>query len=338
MFLSVFCVFLSAISFASVLCPYTVIAVRSPLPLHSSGFHLFCQLSLTLVMMPPAISSQLFYSIRDSPLLLHLLPKQTLLIIRGLGISSRPPTKRGKHSGKSHRIRQSAKKFVFCGLVNARSLLSNMLIVQDHINFHQLDMLAITESWLTVENGDEVLRSATPPGYSFVHKPRVGRRGGGLACIFRSTIKCLLASIDLTATTFEFLPISATTNSACLLIVIIYRPPSSNFKSFISEFSSFLELVATAAGKLIIVGDFNIHIDNSLSPVSRQFLSLIDSFDISQHVREPTHILGHSLDLVLSRTRDSVIVNCYVADPVSDHLSVHWFIKAHRPSRPSRSV
>ena len=292
MFLSVFCVFLSAISFASVLCPYTVIAVRSTLPLHSSCFNLFCQLSLTLVMMPPAISSQLFYSIRDSPLLLHLLPKQTLLIIRGLGISSRPPTKRGKHSGKSHRIRQSAKKFVFCGLVNAQSLLSIMLIVQDHINFHQLDILAITESWLTDENGDEILRSATLLGYSFVHKPRVGRRGGGLACIFRSTIKCCLASIDFTAITFEFLSISATTNLACLLLAIIYRPPSSNFKSFISEFSSFLELVAT--GKLIIVGDFNTHIDNSLSPVSSEFLSLIDSFDIQQHVRDPTHILGHT--------------------------------------------
>ena len=188
--------------------------MHSPLPLYSLGFHIFCQLLLTLVMNPPAIFSQLFFFIRNSLLLLPLLPKETLLIIRGLGISSRPRTKRGKRCGKSHWIRQSAKKFVFCGLVNARSLLSNMLILQNHIKFPLLDMLAITESWLTVENGDEVLRSASPLGYSLVHKPKVGRRGGGLACIFRSKIKCRLASNDLTATTFEFLSISAITNSA----------------------------------------------------------------------------------------------------------------------------
>ena len=176
-----------------------------------------------------------------------------------------------------------------------------------------------------------------PPGYLFVQKPRIGRRGGGLALIHRSTVKCRLANFDVPATSFEYLATSLAIHSSCLLLLIIYRPPSSNLNMFISEFSTFLELLATAPGKLIIAGDFNIHVDES-GPASSQFLSLIDSFDVQQHVCEPTHVHGHFLDLVLSRACENSIVDCFVSDLISDHFAVHWSVRAHRPIRPTKSI
>ena len=210
-----------------------------------------------------------------------------------------------------------------------------MLIVQNHLICHKLDLLAITESWLTLDNGDEILRTVFPPGYFYIQKPRTGRRGGGLVLIHRCTIKCHMANFDLSATTFEYLATFLSIHSSCFLLLVIYRPPSSNLNLFISEFSTFFELLAIAPGKLIISGDFNIHVDK-LCPVSTQFLSLIDSFDVQQHVCEHTHIHGHFLDLVLSRAHEKPIVDLFLSKLISDHFAVHWLVRAHRPSRPTK--
>ena len=158
-----------------------------------------------------------------------------------------------------------------------------------------------------------------------------------MVIIHRCTIKCRLANFDSPATSFEYLATFLSIHSSCFLLLVIYRPPSSNLNLFISEFSTFFELLAIAPGKLIISGDFNIHVDK-LCPVSTQFLSLIDSFDVQQHVCEHTHIHGHFLDLVLSRAHEKPIVDLFLSKLISDHFAVHWLVRAHRPSRSTESV
>ncbi len=44
-----------------------------------------------------------------------------------------------------------------------------------------------------------------------------------------------------------------------LLCILVYRPPKYN-KDFISEFSDFLSSVVPNADRLLILGDFNIHV------------------------------------------------------------------------------
>ncbi len=48
------------------------------------------------------------------------------------------------------------------------------------------------------------------------------------------------------------------------------------------------------------MGDFNIHVCCESKPLVKEFLSLIDSFNLTQSVTGPTHEKGHTLDLVLS--------------------------------------
>lgn len=57
----------------------------------------------------------------------------------------------------------------------------------------------------------------------------------------------------------------------------------------ITQFDSFLN-----------IGDFNVHLCCGQDVVSREFVNMIDSFDLIQWVKGPTHKLGHTLDLVLS--------------------------------------
>lgn len=239
--------------------------------------------------MPPGvISSQLFFAVRFSPLLSPRLSTKILSLVRILDIALNPPTKRGKRGGKLNRRNLSSRKFLFCGLLNARSLSASKFIVQHHIIHNNIDLLAVTETWLTLDNGEEILRSVCPSGYLSLHNPRIGRRGGGLAIIYRSSMRVILVNLAVSTLTFEFLAASFSVNSSSFLLLVIYRPPSSNINQFFDEFATFLESIATSSGKLLIVGDFNIHVDDSSNPVFHKFLSLIDSFDILQHVMDPT--------------------------------------------------
>jgi hypothetical protein len=121
-------------------------------------------------------------------------------------------------------------------------------------------------------------------------------------------------------------------------MVTVYRPPSSKPELFLEEFAGCLELLVAIPGRLLVVGDFNIHVDNLGNPFSCKFISLIESFDLVQHVLDPTHIAGHTLDLVLTRREEHLLADCFVADQLSDHSAVHWILKAIRPLRPRKPV
>ena len=166
----------------------------------------------------------------------------------------------------------------------------------------------------------------------------MGRRGGAVALIYRSSLKCRFASFDFLASTFELLPTPLSINSSSFLLLVIDPPPLSNINLFLDEFATLLEVLATTPSKLLIVADFNIHIDDLTNQVSRKFTSVTDSFDLLPHVDQPTHVGGHSLDVVLSRSADNTVIDCFLSDAVSDHWAVHWLVKAHRPVRPTKSV
>ena len=57
-----------------------------------------------------------------------------------------------------------------------------------------------------------------------------------------------------------------------------------------------------------------------------------------QHVRDPTHVSGHILDLVLSRPTDRLIADCLVSGLISDHFAVRCLVRAHRPFRPQKTM
>lgn len=109
-------------------------------------------------------------------------------------------------------------------------------------------------------------------------------------------------------------------------ILLVYRPPGLSTSLLLEEFSKLLEHVTADLRhrRLLIVGDFNIHVDNSNDATARQFLDLLDSFDLVQHVREKTHANGHTLALVISNAMDHFVNDVKTTDPViSDHLAVH---------------
>ena len=59
---------------------------------------------------------------------------------------------------------------------------------------------------------------------------------------------------------------------------------------------------------LLITGDFNFHLDDSLNNDSHKFNELLETFGLLQHVKGPTHTSGHTLDLLISRSTNDIKV------------------------------
>lgn len=74
----------------------------------------------------------------------------------------------------------------------------------------------------------------------------------------------------------------------------------------------------------MITGDFNIHVDCVADdPDSIKLLDLLESVGLRQHVTQPTHIHGHTLDLLITRWSDQIIKDPpYVDRVISDHVSL----------------
>ena len=84
-------------------------------------------------------------------------------------------------------------------------------------------------------------------------------------------------------------------------------------------------------------GDFNIHVDTT-SGDSTKFLNCLDSCNITQHVRTPTHLHGHILVLVLTPTEPTVVSNVRVGGFFSDHAVVHGQLDLASPSAPKSNT
>jgi exonuclease III len=226
----------------------------------------------------------------------------------------------------------------FC-VLNARSVRNKTADILDYICECKLDVVGITESWLSSDDA-AVRTELCPDGYKFLDHPRDGLRGGGTGLIYRDSlcVKKLDAGIKRS---FEFSEWSVTTSSHKLRIVVLYRPPYSSehnvpMSVFFNEFSNYLESLLLSKEPLLISGDFNIHIDDAADADSFKFQDLLESVGLRQHVTQATHTHGHTLDLIITRCSDQIIMNQpYVDRFISDHASV---ICDLLPAKPVMSI
>jgi len=89
---------------------------------------------------------------------------------------------------------------------------------------------------------------------------------------------------------------------------------------FISEFNQFLTDIQVHHKNMIILGDFNIHINDTANHDSKIFIEHMESAGFLQHVTTSTHRAGNILDHVYTEEGGNVTVtSCKVMDFISDH-------------------
>ena len=149
--------------------------------------------------------------------------------------------------------------------VNTRSVRNKTVAVNDLFSDHELDVLALTDTWQ--ERSSYVCLSAIiPPGSSIVEQARpVPAKAATIACLTRGWIKLTKIDIPQKPVSFKVLcsRLRNQNSSATSVLSVIYQPGSKHLNSkFLSEISEHIESLASYSCPVYLIGDFNIHVQN----------------------------------------------------------------------------
>lgn len=203
----------------------------------------------------------------------------------------------------------------------------------EFINQKEIDIMALSETWLTGTSLDDpIISEINKYGYQICHVARDNKKGGGIGVIVSTNYVIKNKECNfLKFNSFESMEIIVNMKKD-VIFSIIYRPPSSSIKIFLQDFSSYLDQLSDMNKEFIIMGDFNLHLDETSNNYIRDFTNVLDLFDLENHVKEPTHSKGHILDLVITRQKPINIFNVYVEDyhNFSDHYTIVFNINNAR--------
>ena len=155
------------------------------------------------------------------------------------------------------------KNMVSVCLLNSQSCRNKASDLHDLVIQNNIDILALTETWLSPGDKDNCVRSElTPDGYQLIDVPRGKGRGGGVGFLFKDSLIIKKQKVGVQIKSYECIEILMDGGSTFLRILLLYRPPSSEKSSvFFEEFGNHLDNMCTASGNLLIIGDFNFHLD-----------------------------------------------------------------------------
>lgn len=201
-----------------------------------------------------------------------------------------------------------------------------MFFVNQFCREQDIDIFAITESWLQPSIPDSVINIQ---GYSLFRNDFPSSHPKYGVCLY---IKDSIKAYQFNAhdpppnTLTVFFP------SFNIYVSVIYRPPAYdnisnlNLINYISSLSINKEL--------ILLGDFNLPtiswnqlvIDQHISPADSLFLDMFNTLGLQQWVNEPTYLRSDNiLDLVLTSETDRVIsVTLHPPFPHCDHCLVKF--------------
>ena len=208
----------------------------------------------------------------------------------------------------------------------------------------------MTETWLSAQGDEAKTVELAPSGFDVKSFPRQSRsRGGGIATVYKSTLGSNITfktNFDFTHTSFEVVQVSITLEHNKLHFFCPYRPPPNRRNNltdsmFTEQLPDFLDYVNNFPGFICLVGDINIHFDNSLQSLTKQTLTTLSLHNLVQVINKPNHRCGHIIDWVIVRPYNDIHKKSTVTN---SHESDHYCTKSYfnvsvsKPSTIYRTV
>ena len=89
----------------------------------------------------------------------------------------------------------SSSDFLRMATLNVRSLTAKYASFSDLVLSKKLDVVAITETWLTPKEISAGLADLTLQGFKLIHQPRQSKTGGGVAVTVRDRLNVIKGAI-----------------------------------------------------------------------------------------------------------------------------------------------
>ena len=223
------------------------------------------------------------------------------------------------------------KQFHLSGLMaNCQSIKSKDLIAHEHLVSNNMDFGIFTETWL-LENLDDIIWCVTSPlqncGFKIFTSNWKSRRGGSLAIVYREGLEVDLVQ-EGKLPSFQFAIWRIESGNQCVFAVSIYRPPYTTTNQitdaqFTTDFAEWIPYITIQYKNTIILGDFNIHINDSMGTNASIYQDVMAASGLSQWVDFPTHRLGNTLGLFFTKCSSNIAVTSCTQGPLwSDHFAV----------------
>ena len=204
--------------------------------------------------------------------------------------------------------------------------------VMEHIIDSDPDIVFFAETWLQTEK-NSVTAEVKTFGYKLLHDPRKDRekeQGGGVGIMVRDS----MSAKHLPAKhfkSFEHTVISLPlANGKKIILISFYRLLFAPINLFLEEFSDLLDQHALSTESLILAGDVNLHMETDC-PYATELVELLSLHNLKQHIKGPTHVKGHTLDIIISENKDDYLeVKNIKETDVSDHFLVDFYLKEDR--------
>ncbi|ESN90134.1 hypothetical protein HELRODRAFT_182831 [Helobdella robusta] len=213
------------------------------------------------------------------------------------------------------RIRRLPKKSTF-----AISILSKFNVIFGLIS-EGLDIFVVAETWHGSSDSLSVGLSL-PPGYRFIDAVRAGDPFHGGLIIFLGPSCKYRRIVVPTVTTFEVLAVKLIIDRQDFILLAVYRPGSVQpLVLFFKELTVVLDSITVLNSRIVLAGDFNIHVERGSDTHAATLGDIFENYCLVNHTKEPTHILGGTLDLVVTSV-DFPVIDCSV-HPSGNILEQH---------------
>ena len=127
----------------------------------------------------------------------------------------------------------ATKKSLKCALLNVQLATSKTLEIRELIAEKSLDILALTETWLS-NNDSSKIAELLPDTHIFHHVPRE-KRGEGVGLCLSKGITHVKMIKSLNYTSFEYIHVNFSLANELYKFIVLYRPPpKTNFNNFIN--------------------------------------------------------------------------------------------------------
>ena len=190
--------------------------------------------------------------------------------------------------------------------VNTQSIRNKDLQVMELISDHSLDLMVATETWLTDSQMDNIWLEGTclnKDQLRMLVNNRVGHKGGSIALIYRKEYS-VKTTKNGTKSSFQYSIWSVKARNKHLSIVGLYHPPQSSKNPpnsiFIDEIIDLLTEILPVNNNHIILGDFNIHINDNEDVEAQIFSDSMEALGLKHHSMTPTHKSDNILNLIFT--------------------------------------
>ena len=185
-----------------------------------------------------------------------------------------------------------------------------------------MDVLVLVESWHH-SFADVAVHRAAQSGFHFLDRPSYDdpvatESGCGIIVYHCDHLKAKRVELKRVPTTFEALAVSLASDRGPTMLLVLHRPGSSHSTTtFYDELLAFLDQFALYNTQLVLAGDLNLHLEDSLLPETVEFVAILERFGLKQHVTESTRVSGGLLGVV---TRDDCQVSNVTVFPLPSQI------------------